>query len=106
VHKGTEPKANTLINFTGACVYNPENRFAMRALTELVQIKLNETLREQLGGTYSPGVDGGCGRVPGSSTRSRCNSARRRERRKLTKSVFAVIDTLKPRAHRRRTSTR
>jgi zinc protease len=64
VRKGTEPKANTLMFFTGACKYTPEDRFAMRALTEYFQIKLNETLREQLGGTYSPDVRGGCSRTP------------------------------------------
>jgi zinc protease len=96
VHKGTEPKANTLINFTGACVYNPESRFAMRALTELVQIKLNETLREQLGGTYSPGVDGGCARVPRQQYTIAVQFGSSPENvEKLTKSVFAVIDTLK-----------
>jgi zinc protease len=96
VHKGTEPKATTLINFTGACTYTPETRFAMRALTELVQIKLNETLREQLGGTYSPGVGGGCGRVPRQEYSISVNFGSSPENvEKLTKSVFAVIDTLK-----------
>ena len=64
VHKGVEPKANTIIDFTGACQYSPETRFAMRALVELFQIKLNETLREQLGGAYSPSAGGGCSRLP------------------------------------------
>ncbi len=64
VHKGTEPKANTVMVFSGACVYNPQNRVMLRALTTLVQTKLNETLREKLGGTYSPNVGGGCGREP------------------------------------------
>ncbi|MEO6877472.1 MAG: insulinase family protein, partial [Gemmatimonadaceae bacterium] len=43
VRKGVEQKANTLIDFTGACTYTPESRFAMRAMIELFQIKLNET---------------------------------------------------------------
>src|SRR6185437_14619248 len=50
VHKGTEPKANTVIEFTGTCESTPENRLAMLALDDVFQIKLNETLREQLGG--------------------------------------------------------
>src|SRR6185503_8790476 len=45
VRKGVEPKANTLILFTGQCTYEPQTRFALRALSELVQIKLNESLR-------------------------------------------------------------
>jgi zinc protease len=50
--------------FTGQCVYNPQNRILLRALTTLIQTKLNETLREKIAGTYSPGVQGGCGREP------------------------------------------
>ena len=64
VHKGTEPKANTIMYFTGPCLYNPQNRVLIRALTTLMQTKLNETLREKLSGTYSPGVGGGCTREP------------------------------------------
>ena len=64
VHKGTEPKANTMMFFTGSCTYNPQTRVLMRALTTLVQTRLNETLREKLGGTYSPNVGGGCSREP------------------------------------------
>ncbi|MGH7460651.1 MAG: M16 family metallopeptidase, partial [Longimicrobiales bacterium] len=35
VRKGTEPKANTQIIFTGPMQFTPENRFALRALTDL-----------------------------------------------------------------------
>ena len=64
VRKGTEPKASTLILFTGPCTFTPENRFKLRALTTLAQSRLIETLREKLGGTYSPTVGGGCSREP------------------------------------------
>jgi zinc protease len=96
VHKGVEPKANTIIDFTGACRSSPESRFAIRALVELFQIKLTETLREQLGGTYSPGVSGSCSRVPRQeySIEVQFNSAPDNVE-KLTKSVFALIDSIK-----------
>jgi zinc protease len=96
VHKGVEPKANTEIFFTGACRYAPETRFEFRALMELFQIKLNETLREQLGGAYSPNAGGGCGREPRQeyTIQVQFNSAPENVD-KLSKSVFAVIDTLK-----------
>ena len=78
----------------------------MRALIELFQIKLNESLREQLGGAYSPSVGGGCGRFRGRSTRSQVQFNSSPENvEKLTKSVFALIDSLKtqgPTAGRRR----
>lgn len=96
VHKGVEPKANTIIDFTGACESSPETRFAIRALTELFQIKINETLREQLGGAYSPSVGGGCNKIPRQeySITVQFNSAPDNVE-KLTKSVFALIDSLK-----------
>jgi zinc protease len=95
VHKGVEAKANTLIEFTGTCEYNPQTRMVMRTMIELFQIKLTETLREQLGGTYSPSVGGGCGRVPRPeySIEVGYNSAPDNVD-KLSKSVFALIDTL------------
>jgi len=96
VHKGVEPKANTIIEFTGACRNAPDTRFAIRALVELFEIKLTETLREQLGATYSPSVGGGCSRVPRQeySIQVQFNSSPDNVE-KLTKSVFALIDTLK-----------
>jgi len=96
VRKGVEPKANTIITFTGACVYAPENRFAIRAMMELVQIRLNETLREQLGGAYSPSAGGSCTRTPRQeySINVQFNSSPDNVE-KLTKSVFATIDSLK-----------
>jgi zinc protease len=96
VYKGTEPKANTQIYFTGPCVYTPENRFAMRALTELFQIKLTESLREQLGGTYSPSTGGGCSRVPRQEYQISVRFGSAPENvEKLTKTTLALIDTLK-----------
>ena len=96
VHKGTEPKANTIINFSGPCVYAPENRFQLRALMEVFQIKLNETLREQLGGTYSPNAGGSCGRLPKQEYSINVQFGSSPENvEKLSKSVFSLIDTLK-----------
>jgi zinc protease len=64
VRKGTEPKANTVWFFEGPVAYTPQNRFTMRALNTLVQMRLNDVLREQLGGTYSPNAGGQVDRVP------------------------------------------
>jgi zinc protease len=96
VHKGIEPKANTIIEFTGACTYNPATRVEMLALSQLLQIKLDETLREQLGGAYSPSGGGGCARVPRQAydfTIEYNSSPENVD--KLSKTVFAIIDTLK-----------
>jgi zinc protease len=96
VRMGLEPKATTIIAFTGQCTYSPETRFALRALTSVVQLRLNQSLREKLGKTYSPSVRGNCSREPrqeyfipiqfGSSPG---------DAESLTKTVFALIDSLK-----------
>jgi zinc protease len=96
VRKGVEPKANTIIEFTGACEYNPQERLNLRALTEYFQLQLNETLREKLGGAYSPSVGGSCGRTPRQeySIGIQFNSSPENVE-KLSKSVFELIDSLK-----------
>ena len=96
VRKGVEPKADTRIEFTGACTYSPETRFAFRALMEYFQIKLDEELREKLGGTYSPSIGGGCGRIPRQEydITVQFNSSPENVEM-LSKTVFAMIDSLK-----------
>jgi zinc protease len=96
VRKGTEPKANTIMLFTGACEYVPETRFAMRALAEYFQIKATETLREELGGTYSPSVGGGCSRIPRQEYSISVSFGSSPDNvEKLSRSVLGLIDTLK-----------
>ncbi|HEX2722983.1 MAG TPA: insulinase family protein, partial [Gemmatimonadaceae bacterium] len=96
VRKGTEPKANTIFAFTGPCTSSPETRFIIRALTTLMQTRLNETLREKLGGTYSPGVGGTCAREPRQQYTIQISYGSSPENvEPLTKAVFAVIDSLK-----------
>ena len=96
VRKGSEPKASTVITFTGPFEYTPENRFRFRALADLFQIRLNETLREQLGGTYSPGVGGSPTRIPKSEYVLQVQYGSSPENvEKLTETVLALIDSLK-----------
>src|SRR4029078_6788357 len=96
VRKGVEAKANTIIEFTGACQYAPQTRLDFRALAELFQIQLNETLREEIGGGDSPNVSGGCVRLPRQeySITVQFNSSPENVE-KLSKSVLALIDSLK-----------
>ena len=96
VHKGVEPMAQTQIIFTGPFQYTPANRFTLRALTDYVQIKLIETLREQLGGTYSPSISGGGQRAPRQEYGIYVNYTSAPEKvDTLTKTALAVIDSLK-----------
>jgi zinc protease len=64
VEKGIEPKSQTSLTFHGPFVYNQEQRVAIRAMTDVLQTRLREALREELGGTYSVGVSAGTERVP------------------------------------------
>lgn len=99
IRKGVEPKATSLIIFTGPVAYTRENRFAMTALRELFQIKLTETLREQLGGTYSPGVGGGLTHAPRPEFTMQISYGSSPENvEKLAQSVFALIDTFRTQA--------
>ena len=96
VRKGTEAKANTLILFSGPFQSTPENRFALRTLGDLFQIKLTETLREELGGTYSPNVSATSSRIPKSEYVIQVQYGSSPQNvQKLTEAVFALIDTLK-----------
>ena len=56
VEKGIEPKSQTAIAFGGSVQYDPAQRVVLRALTQVLQGQLVETIREQLGGTYSVSV--------------------------------------------------
>ncbi len=64
VRKGIEPKARTLLAFTGPFEFTPANRVAMNALAEVLTITLRERLREALGGTYGVNVSGSPSRIP------------------------------------------
>ena len=96
VHRGTEPKASTRFVFTGECTYTPEERFVLRALTTLMQTRLNETLRERLGGTYSPNVSGSCQREPRQEYAVSVAFGSSPENVEvLSKATLALIDSLK-----------
>jgi zinc protease len=96
VRKGVEPKASTLLLFHGEAPYSPETRYALRSLGDYLEMRLLETLRESLGGTYSVSVSGSASKVPrpqysvsveyGSSP-TRADS--------LFGAVMAVIDSVK-----------
>lgn len=64
VEKGIEPKSQTSITFHGPFAYNQEQRVVIRAMADVLQTRLRESLREELGGTYSVGVSAGYDRIP------------------------------------------
>lgn len=64
IEKGIEPKSQTAIVFSGPFEYNVTNRTAIRAMSEILQRRLLETLREELGGTYSVSAQPSYEKVP------------------------------------------
>jgi len=53
VEKGIEPKSIAAIVFSGPFKYEQTNRVAIRAMSEVLENRLREAIREELGGTYS-----------------------------------------------------
>jgi zinc protease len=64
VEKGIEPKSQTAIVFTGPFEYDQTHRVAIRAMAEILQTKLLETIREELGGTYNISARHGYTKIP------------------------------------------
>ena len=53
VEKGIEPKSQAAIIFSGPFVYDQTQRVAIRAMADILRTRLLDTIREDLGGTYS-----------------------------------------------------
>jgi zinc protease len=64
VRKGIEPQSTALLLLTGAGTWTPEEAHALESLAELLEARLLDRLREQLGGTYSVSVSGQMSRRP------------------------------------------
>jgi zinc protease len=64
VAKGIEPQSQTIVLFSGPFQHLPRNRVEIRALAMVLETRLRETLREDLGGTYSVGVSADYSKIP------------------------------------------
>ena len=96
VKKGTEPKARTALVFTGPFEYTRQNRYYLSALAELLNIKLREALRENMGGTYGVSVSPSATRDPQPSYRFTIGFGSAPERLEaLTAAAIAQIDSVK-----------
>ncbi len=96
IQKGLEPKSRVQIVFTGPFEWSAKNRQIMDALADVLQLKLREVLREDLGGTYGVSVSATTTQYPRESYRIDiafgCDPNRMKE---LTNIVFQQIDSLK-----------
>lgn len=64
IKKGSEPKSFVQLIFTGESPYSDEANMKLQALIEVLNIKLIETLREDLSGIYGGGMRGGLTKNP------------------------------------------
>jgi len=62
--KGNEPKSYITIIFTGEAIFSDTEQLKMQALTEYMNIKLIESLREELSGIYGGGMSGSISKLP------------------------------------------
>lgn len=56
IKKGIEPKSTVRLVLNGTMDNNIENRFALRSLVEVMNIRLREVIREDMGGVYGIGA--------------------------------------------------
>jgi zinc protease len=96
VEKGIEPKSQTAIIFTGSFEYDSAHRTTLRAMGQILQMRLLETLREELGGTYSVSVNAAGSKIPRQEYQISIQFGSDPKRvDSLVKTVFEEIEKLK-----------
>jgi zinc protease len=96
VEKGIEPKSQAAIVFTGPFTYNQVNRIAIRAMADVLETRLRDVLREDLGGTYSVSVGASYSKVPVPEYSLAIEFGANPDRTDaLIKTVFEQLDLLK-----------
>ncbi len=92
VRKGLEPQSRTQIIFAGPGTWSPEESTILSTLADVLDIRLREVLREDLGGTYGVGVSGAVSRIPDEEYSFRISFGSAPERvEELTEAVLAEI---------------
>ena len=96
VRKGQEPRSQTAITFFADTGLDEMESHRLRAATSVLQMRLRDVLREELGGTYSVGVGySDTAPQPGFGTTSVQFGSSPENADKLTKVVMAELDKLR-----------
>ena len=96
VEKGLEPKSMAAIVFSGPFKFEQTNRVAIRAMSEILENRLREAIREELGGTYSITANSGYQKNPNSEYTIAIEFGCAPERTDdLVKRVFQEIERFK-----------
>jgi zinc protease len=64
IEKGIAPKSQVSIVFSGPFIYDDAHVVALRAMTMVLESRLFDSIRQELGGTYSIGADPSMQKVP------------------------------------------
>ncbi|MFN2579109.1 MAG: M16 family metallopeptidase [Pyrinomonadaceae bacterium] len=96
VEKGVEPKSISAIVFSGPFEYTQANRIAIRAMSEILQRRLLEVIREELSGTYGINATPTYQRVPNPEYSITINFGSSPDRTDaLVKRVFEELEKFK-----------
>jgi zinc protease len=96
IEKGIAPKSQVAIIFSGPFQYDDAHKLALRAMTLVLQSRLLDTIRQELGGTYSITASPGTAKFPRPEYSVRidwtCDPARTAD---LARRVFEEIEFVK-----------
>jgi len=96
VRKGLEPKSQTAILFSGGFEYDRAHRNAIRALALVMETRLREKLREELGGTYGVSVSESTSWAPRAEYRLSIEFGSAPDRaEELTRVIFDEVTRIK-----------
>ena len=96
VEKGIEPKSRAAIVFSGPFNFDQSQRVAIRAMADILQNRLMEVIREELGGTYGISASASYYKLPKPEYSISINFGSAPERTDdLIKRVFEEIEKFK-----------
>jgi zinc protease len=96
VRRGVEPKSSTNIIFTGPFEFTLPNRLGLSLMTEVLDMRLRDVLREDLGGTYGVNIGSSSSREPVPQYSVSISFGADPQRLEaLTKTVFEQIEKFK-----------
>ena len=107
VEKGIEPKSRAAIVFSGPFSFDQNQRVAIRAMADILQNRLMEVIREELGGTYGISASASYYKFPKPEYSISINFGSAPERTDdLIKRVFEEIEKFKTERADRETAHR
>jgi zinc protease len=96
VFGGIEPKSRISIIFSGPMEWSREENYYLKSMASILDIKLREVIREEMGGTYGVSVSSSVDIYPVQEYRVNISFGCDPERvEELTRSIFKVLDSLK-----------